>query len=179
MDPNGCPQCGARLFANKTCRCGWPKANALKPRVRMTASTFLAGTTCNSLTSGSPVSVGQPNWSNHRQSLYEERRARAIRQLGRRGGIRTLVHRQQDGTLERHMARMTAMSRWVRKRRKQRRDRLKPFLLTRDWICFRCQHRWKSRQEMAPNRCPSCFARAWNRPRNKPGRKRKWLHTRP
>jgi len=27
MDPNACPLCGGRLFANGVCRCGWPKSD--------------------------------------------------------------------------------------------------------------------------------------------------------
>jgi hypothetical protein len=30
MDPNACPVCGGWLFANRTCRCGWPKSESLK-----------------------------------------------------------------------------------------------------------------------------------------------------
>ena len=34
MDPNACPLCGAWLFANRCCRCGWPKAKGRKPRLK-------------------------------------------------------------------------------------------------------------------------------------------------
>ena len=104
------------------------------------------------------------------QMLYEERRARAIHELGRRGGMRTLVHRMQQGVLESHMAYMTVKSKWARKARKRQGESLRPFVITRDWLCMRCQHRWKSRKQAAPDRCPSCFARAWNRARKKSGR---------
>src|SRR5215469_7474751 len=46
MDPNACPQCGARLCANRTCRCGWPKAKARKRRLRVLAAILEVGKTC-------------------------------------------------------------------------------------------------------------------------------------
>ena len=67
MDTNSCIRCGGRLFANRTCRCGWPKRKARKPRIRVMASTSAVGRTCKISGCGGPVSVGQLCWSHYRQ----------------------------------------------------------------------------------------------------------------
>ena len=67
MDPNACPQCGAWLFANRTCRCGWPKAKARKPRLRMLPVTLAVGKTCCVPGCGWPVAAKGLCWRHYRQ----------------------------------------------------------------------------------------------------------------
>jgi hypothetical protein len=40
MDPNACPLCGGWLFANRTCRCGWPKNDSRELAVSPTPSSL-------------------------------------------------------------------------------------------------------------------------------------------
>src|SRR5215467_4449390 len=67
MDPNACPLCGGWLFANKTCRCGWPKVKAREPRLRMLPATLVVGKTCGVPGCGGPVAARGLCWSHYRQ----------------------------------------------------------------------------------------------------------------
>src|SRR5262250_1933121 len=67
MDPNACPLCGGWLFANRTCRCGWPKKKARKPGLRIIAPTIVVGKTCKTLGCGGAAGVGQLCWRHYRQ----------------------------------------------------------------------------------------------------------------
>jgi hypothetical protein len=71
MDPNACPQCGARLFANRTCRCGWPKKKARKAGPRIIAATLVGDKTCRTLGCGGAAGVGQLCWRHYRQLRKE------------------------------------------------------------------------------------------------------------
>src|SRR5215469_3714596 len=67
MEPNACPQCGARLCANRTCRCGWPKAKARKRRLRVLAAILEVGKTCSVAGCGWPVAAQSLCWLHYRQ----------------------------------------------------------------------------------------------------------------
>jgi len=67
MDPNACPRCGARLFANRSCRCGWPKAKARKPRLRVLPAIVAVGKTCSVPGCSWPVAAKRLCWRHYRQ----------------------------------------------------------------------------------------------------------------
>lgn len=66
MDSNACPVCGQRLFANRNCRCGWPKTKARKRRTRGSVLPFASFKTCGILGCDGPARVGQLCWSHYR-----------------------------------------------------------------------------------------------------------------
>jgi len=102
--------------------------------------------------------------------MYEKKKHVALSNMGRRGGRRSVIHKMQDGSFERHMHWMTVRSSAARKRRALARNAEKPFW--RDYTCPRpsCHHRWrgKGKKPTAPKQCPKCglrLASSWVRQR--------------
>jgi hypothetical protein len=66
MDPNACSRCGRPLFANRTCRCGWPEAKARTTRMRVAMLRPRSGKNCDVLACRSLADVGKLCWRHYR-----------------------------------------------------------------------------------------------------------------
>jgi hypothetical protein len=67
MDTNVCPRCGRWLFADRTCRCGWPKVKARLQQVRVPVLRRPTDRRCAAFGCEGPARVGKLCWRHYRQ----------------------------------------------------------------------------------------------------------------
>jgi hypothetical protein len=84
------------------------------------------------------------------QALYERRKHVALRNMGRRGGKRSVIHKMQDGSFGRHMYWVTIRSSAARKRKALAKKAARPFVLKGNYRCPRCHHYWRGKKTNDP-----------------------------
>ena len=81
------------MFANRTCRCGWPKAKAITPRVRTDASSIATGKSCTILGCFRPPIAAKDRCWPHYRRLREREPADRGKGCGcYRGLPKSLIH---------------------------------------------------------------------------------------